>query len=74
MSPYKPRPGCRYPLCSNKAEKGSVYCIKHKKQKERERPSSTARGYNYRWQKVRKMYLILNLYNKIRNEKGCCSN
>lgn len=55
--PYKPRPGCRYPGCSNRAEKGSAYCIKHKKQKERERPTSTARGYNYRWQKVRKMYL-----------------
>lgn len=57
MSPYKPRPGCKYPYCSNKAEKGSGYCSLHRKQKERERSTSTARGYNYRWQKVRRMYL-----------------
>lgn len=55
--PYKPRPGCKYPLCPNRAEKGSSYCNLHKPKKEDNRPSSTARGYNYRWQKVRKMYL-----------------
>lgn len=57
MSPYKPRPGCKYPYCSNKAEKGSAYCIKHKPKDKDNRPSSTARGYDRRWRKVRKMYL-----------------
>lgn len=60
MSPYKPRPGCRYPYCSNKAEKGSSRCKLHRIKKEDTRLSSTARGYNYRWQKVRKMYLNKN--------------
>ncbi|GAH66471.1 unnamed protein product, partial [marine sediment metagenome] len=55
--PYKPRPGCRYLGCPNRSEKESSYCVLHKKQKERERPTSTTRGYNYRWQKVRRMYL-----------------
>jgi len=58
--PYKPLPGCKYPLCPNRADEGSSYCSKHKKQLEANRPTSTERGYNYRWQKVRKIYLRKN--------------
>ena len=58
--PHKPRPGCRYPYCSNKAEKGGSYCSKHRPKDKDSRPSSTARGYNRRWRKVRKMYLNKN--------------
>ncbi len=58
--PYKPRPGCRYPGCPNKAEKGSNYCSKHKVQIKDTSPTSTARGYNYHWQKVRRMFLNRN--------------
>lgn len=58
--PYKPRPGCKYPLCSHRAEEGSSYCKTHKSKEEDIRLTSTERGYNYRWQKVRRMYLRRN--------------
>lgn len=57
MSPYKPRPGCRYPGCPSRSVKGSSYCSLHKPKVIDNRLSSTARGYNYHWQKVRRMYL-----------------
>ncbi|MBA7602416.1 hypothetical protein ES703_09505 [subsurface metagenome] len=59
MSPNKPRPPCRYPLCSNLAEKGNYYTVLHngKAKLKEPRPTPIERGYNYRWQKVRKMYL-----------------
>ena len=60
MSPYKPRPGCKYPLCSNKAEKGSSYCKIHKKIVEKQRLTPAERGYDYKWQKFRKEYLKKN--------------
>jgi len=58
--PYKPPPGCKYPLCPNRADKGSSYCKIHKSKEEDIRLTSTERGYNYRWQKVRRMYLRKN--------------
>ena len=58
--PYKPRPGCKYPLCPHRAEEGSSYCKTHKSKEEDMRLTSTERGYNYRWQKVRKIYLRRN--------------
>lgn len=60
MYPYKPRPGCKYSYCPNKAEKGSSYCSLHKPKLKDNRPSSTAWGYNYHWQEVRKMFLNKN--------------
>ena len=58
--PYKPRPGCKYPLCPNKVEKGSSYCRDHKKIMEKQRLTSTEGGYNYKWQKFREEYLKKN--------------
>jgi 5-methylcytosine-specific restriction protein A len=58
--PYKPRPGCKYPYCPNKAIKGSSYCKGHKKLMEKQRPDSSARGYDYEWQKFREEYLKRN--------------
>ncbi len=58
--PYKPRPGCRYLLCSNKADKGSSYCEIHRKIMEKQRLTPTERGYDYKWKKFRKEYLKKN--------------
>lgn len=55
--PCKSRPGCRYPGCPSRSEKGSSYCSLHKPKVKDNRSSSTARGYKYRLQKVRKMFL-----------------
>ncbi len=58
--PYKPRPGCKYPLCTNKAEKGSSYCRDHKKIMTKQRLSPSTRGYDYKWRKFREEYLKRN--------------
>ena len=68
--PYKPRPGCRYPLCSNKADKGSSYCKIHKKIMEKQRSTPTERGYDYKWQKFRKEYLKKNPFCVVCLNKG----
>ena len=58
--PYKPRPGCKYPLCSNKAEKGSSYCNIHREIMATHRLTPSQRGYNYKWKKFREEYLKRN--------------
>ena len=60
--PYKPRPGCRYPYCSNRSEKGSSYCSLHKPKEKDIRSTSIERGYDYKWQKFRKEYLKKNSF------------
>lgn len=59
--PYKPKKPCKYPGCPNLVDKGS-YCEKHKKivPQDDSRPSASQRGYDYRWQRARKMYLRRN--------------
>lgn len=58
--PYKPARPCRKPGCPGLTTDPSGYCPAHKKEStptESTRPSSTARGYNYRWQKASKRFL-----------------
>ncbi len=45
---------CKYAGCLRITYDG--YCPEHKRKKQR-RPSSTRRGYDYRWQKVRAAFL-----------------
>jgi len=59
--PYKPACPCHKPGCPNLTNDPSGYCPLHKKEARREqdkaRGTSTERGYNNRWRKVRKQYL-----------------
>ena len=59
--PSKPKRSCLYPMCKELVVKG--YCATHSKDKylyDKERGTATERGYNYRWQKARKSFLIRN--------------
>lgn len=53
---------CGRPGCKKYAVKGEAYCEEHLKQlqkdKDQFRLSSFQRGYDYRWAKARKAYLI----------------
>lgn len=54
--PYKPKKPCYYPLCSELISGGQTYCEKHKKlisRYEQDRESSSKRGYDRKWQKLR---------------------
>jgi 5-methylcytosine-specific restriction protein A len=57
--PSKPKHPCNYPGCPELAV--TRYCDKHTqitaKQYNEQRGSATARGYDSRWQKARKVYL-----------------
>jgi 5-methylcytosine-specific restriction protein A len=57
--PTKPRHLCVYPLCPNLVEAGRAYCDKHNqlKSSNKDKRSSTAMGYDARWQKARSAYL-----------------
>ena len=50
---------CIYPRCSEYAEEGSNYCKEHsiRKRADNKRGSSRSRGYDYKWEKVRKEYI-----------------
>jgi len=59
--PMKPPRPCRYPGCPALIGDRNGYCEKHLKQTrrqyERERGTSTERGYDARWRRYRKAYL-----------------
>jgi len=59
--PNKPKKPCSYNRCPNLVELGHFYCKEHRKkntrQYEKDRGSSTQRGYNSRWRKARIIYL-----------------
>lgn len=55
--PYRPKTPCHHPGCPELVEAGRLYCEKHLPlHLEVTRPAAK-RGYNRRWQKVRKSYL-----------------
>lgn len=60
--PQKPSRPCRYPGCPALTSHRSGYCEKHLKltmsQYDQERGSSAQRGYDYRWQRYREVYLV----------------
>jgi len=62
--PYRPKMPCKHFGCPELACYGEKYCNKHKDEKkndtryyEKNRKTANERGYNYRWQKVRKVFL-----------------
>jgi 5-methylcytosine-specific restriction enzyme A len=46
---------CRYPGCTHLGTGG--YCPDHRAERERERPSPSARGYDRRWQAIRTRFM-----------------
>ena len=53
--PYKAKHPCAYPGCNRITER--KYCDEHAGTDDGVRGSSTARGYNYQWQKASKAFL-----------------
>jgi 5-methylcytosine-specific restriction enzyme A len=55
------RPGCRWPLCANRSAPGGSYCTDHQRAKwqalDRDRGSSSQRGYSADWQRFRRWFL-----------------
>jgi len=60
--PYKPARPCRQPGCPGLTTDRTGYCDEHRQralqQQDAARPSANERGYNYRWHKVSRLYLI----------------
>lgn len=48
---------CAYPGCIEVIDGGGMYCGAHRSAEENGRGSAAARGYGYRWQKLRLMQL-----------------
>jgi len=55
--PYKPKRSCYHPRCNKLIRLGEVYCDEHQKQYEKDRGTSTQRGYGSRWRKARRLFL-----------------
>ena len=59
--PHKPKRPCRYPGCPHLTDSKTGYCEIHLKQTrqqyDRDRGTSTQRGYDARWRRYRKAYL-----------------
>ena len=59
--PNKPKRPCRYPMCPAVIDSKDGYCETHRKQVsknyEKTRETAVKRGYDTRWQAVRKMVL-----------------
>ena len=58
---YQAKKPCNYPGCPELVEKASPYCKKYRRQHLKQdtirRGTPASRGYNYRWQKLSKLYL-----------------
>ena len=65
--PQRPPKGCRKHGCTHLTTETHGYCKEHHQlaswgQWQKERGSSTQRGYGYAWQKLRKVVLIRDKY------------
>ena len=54
---------CSHPGCTELVQSGSL-CAAHRRQREQERGSAGARGYDYEWRKIRDAFLL--------NPPVCC--
>jgi 5-methylcytosine-specific restriction protein A len=63
MSPWQPAVPCRHPGCPN------LDCQVHGQRAPDNRPSAAARGYDRRWQRLRRMYL--RAHPICEDEEGC---
>ena len=55
--PNRPNTPCQHPGCPELVPYGTKYCERHKPMHPEESRSASVRGYNHRWQQVRKKYL-----------------
>lgn len=59
-----PLPGCRQPGCPERQSPGKRYCEQHERERwrelDRDRGSSTERGYGHDWRKFRDWFLTVN--------------
>ncbi|MBO8183625.1 MAG: HNH endonuclease [Archaeoglobus sp.] len=62
--PRRPKKPCSYPGCPELVEAGERYCLKHKRQHQRQydqqRGTAAQRGYDARWRRARKRFLAEN--------------
>ncbi len=59
--PWKPKHYCVFPGCTTRIESGQSRCLEHKlflqSQYDHRRGTSTERGYNARWRRLRQWWL-----------------
>ena len=55
--PHRPRTPCKHPGCPRLVPYGCMYCEDHAQLHFRDTKSTKEKGYNHRWQLVRKAYL-----------------
>lgn len=55
--PNKPKNPCSHPGCPNLTDR--KYCELHKKEHTSDRPSAESRGYDARWRKASKRFLLM---------------
>ena len=56
--PSRPNTPCKHPGCPALVPYGTRYCEKHKPLHSDEQRSANPRGYDHRWNKARKRYLV----------------
>ena len=54
--PWRSRKPCRRPGCHELTDDG--LCVAHRRERDRQRPSSAERGYDRQWRTFREAYLI----------------
>ena len=57
MSPRKSKTLCKHPQCGRLVEARETYCVEHRREREQQRGSSYQRGYDKRWQALRRAHL-----------------
>lgn len=55
--PRRPDTMCKHPGCPRLVPYGNKYCDEHKSDAGCERKTSSQRGYDYKWQQARKIFL-----------------
>ena len=56
--PRSPKVPCKHPGCPKLIEPGKMFCAEHLKQHTEYTRPSKERGYDYRWRKASKAYLL----------------
>ena len=55
--PRKLRTPCRWPMCPGLTDHKTGYCEQHRSAADKRRGSARARGYTYRWEQARILFL-----------------
>jgi 5-methylcytosine-specific restriction enzyme A len=70
--PHKPPHPCGYPRCPAVVQAGR-YCPAHARQSERQRGSAAGRGYDARWQRLRRVFLLAHPWCECEEHRGKAS-